>query len=242
MLVRAMYLGLDLEVVEPSSDPLSQIRGNIDFAAMTPLQLSQSIAHGHLEKVKTVLVGGAQVNPALVKQIHSLKTRVFETWGMTETASHVAIRPLNGVNRSDYFSALPGVRFSQDERSCLIVLADHLGGKAIVTNDVVQLLNHHAFCWLGRYDNVINIGGVKIFPEVVEQKLAIHLAGRQFYITAIADEALGEKVVLLIEGELFPLPREIWVSLTKYEKPRAVRFLDRFSRTDNGKIIRGSTL
>jgi len=239
MLVRAMHLGLDLQVVEPSSDPLAEVQGNIDFAAMTPLQLSHSIAQGGLEKVKILLVGGAQVSPALVKQIQTLKTRIFESWGMTETASHVAIRPLNGTRKSDCFSALPGVSFLQDERGCLVVRADHLGGEAIVTNDIVELLSHQHFRWLGRYDNVINSGGVKIFPELIEQKLATHLAARQFYITATADEALGEKVVLLIEGEPFPLPRKIWDSLAKYEKPREVRFLDRFSRTESGKIIRG---
>ncbi len=239
MLVRAMHLGLDLKVAEPSSDPLAELRGAIDFAAMTPLQLSQSIARGRLKMVKTLLVGGAQITPALIKQVDTLKTRVFETWGMTETASHVAIRPLNGVNKSDCFSALPGVRFSQDGRGCLIVRADHLGGEAIVTNDVVELLDHRAFRWRGRYDNVINSGAVKLFPELIEQKLAAHLTTRPFYITAVADELLGEKVVLLIEGEPFPLPREIWASLAKYEKPREVRFLDKFNRTGSGKIIRG---
>ncbi len=239
MLVRAMHLGLELEVTEPSSDPLAAIRREIDFAAMTPLQLSQSITQGRLEKVKTLLVGGAQVSPALIKQTQLLKTRVFETWGMTETASHIAIRPLNGVHKSDCFSALPGVRFSQDERGCLVIQADHLGGEAIATNDVVELLHHRAFRWLGRYDNVINSGSVKIFPELIEQKLAPHLAARQFYITATADEALGQKVVLLIEGEPFPLPQEAWDSLAKYEKPREIRFINRFSCTESGKIIRG---
>ncbi|MCF6354704.1 MAG: o-succinylbenzoate synthase [Candidatus Polarisedimenticolaceae bacterium] len=239
MLVRAMHLGLDLEVVEPSSDPLAEICGEIDFAAMTPRQLSCSIARGRLEKVKTLLVGGAQVSPVLAKQVQMLKTRVFESWGMTETVSHVAIRPLNGACKSDCFSALPGIRFSQDERGCLVVQANHLGGEAIVTNDIVELLSHQRFRWLGRYDNVINSGGVKIFPERIEQKLATCLAARQFYITATADELLGQKVVLLIEGEPFPLPQGIWSSLAKYEKPREVRFLSKFSRTESGKIIRG---
>ena len=238
MLVRALCLGLDLKVAEPSSDPLAGISGNIDFLAMTPMQLSQSILHGRLEKVKTVIVGGAQISPASGEQIQSQKTRIVETWGMTETASHVATRPLNGADKSDCFSALPGVRFSQDNRRCLIIRADHLGGKPIITNDVVELLNDHAFHWLGRHDNVINTGGVKVFPEVIEKKLAVHFTDRQFYIAGRADDILGEKVVLFIEGEPFQLPQEIRDSLTKYEKPGNVEFLDKFSHTSSGKIIR----
>lgn len=238
MLVRAMQLRLNLKVVEPSSDPLADLSESIDFAAMTPMQLSQSIIHKRLGKVKNLIVGGAAINPALAGQIKSRKTRIVETWGMTETASHIALRNLNGPHKSDFFSALPGVHLSQDDRRCLIIQADHLGGKSIITNDVVELLNERAFRWLGRYDNVINTGGVKVFAEVIEKKLAVHLTNRGFYIGALADATLGEKVLLSIEGEPFQLPPEIRASLTKFEQPAEIRFVDEFSRTASGKIIR----
>lgn len=157
---------------------------------------------------------------------------------MTETASHIAIQPLNGPEKSDCFTALPGVSLSKNEQGCLIIQADHLGGKPIITTDVVELLSNHSFRSLGRYDNVINTGGVKIFPEVVEKKLAPYISDRDFYIDKTNDAILGQKVILFIEGEPFELPEETWSSLTKFEKPGKVQFIAKFLCTDSGKIIR----
>jgi len=238
MLVRAMCLDLDLKVIEPTSNPLAKLSENIDFVAMTPMQLASSLTHGQLDRVKTLIVGGAQVNPILIEKIQCQKTRIFETWGMTEAASHIALRPLNGPEKCDCFTALPGISLSKNEQDCLIIQADHLGGKAIITTDVVELLSDHSFRWLGRYDNVINTGGVKIFPEVVEKKLAPHISDRDFFIGEMSDAVLGQKVALFIEGEPFELPEETWVSLTKFEKPQEVRFIAKLPRTSTGKAIR----
>ncbi len=238
MLVRAMCLNLDLKVIEPTSNPLAKLSEDIDFVAMTPMQLANSLTHGQLDRVKTIIVGGAQVNPILIEKIQSQKTRIFETWGMTETASHIALRPLNGPEKSDCFTALPGVSLLKNEQGCLIIQADHLGGKPISTTDVVELLNDHSFRWLGRYDNVINTGGVKIFPEEVEKKLTPHISDRDFFIGEVSDTILGQKVVLFIEGEPFELPEETWASLTKFEKPQEVRFIAKLPRTSTGKAIR----
>jgi len=238
MLVRTMSLNLDLKVIEPTSNPLVNISEDIDFVAMTPMQLSNSVTHGQLDRIKTIIVGGAQVNSILIETIQSQKTHIFETWGMTETASHIALRPLNGPEKSDCFTTLPGVSLSKNERGCLIIQADHLGGKPIITTDVVELLSDHSFRWLGRYDNVINTGGVKILPEVVEKKLASHISDREFFIDKTNDAILGQKVILFIEGKPFELPEETWTSLTKFEKPEKIHFIAKFMRTDSGKIIR----
>ena len=238
VLVRAMCLDLDLKVIEPTSNPLAKLSEDIDFVAMTPMQLANSLTHGQLDKVKTVIVGGAQVNPILIEKIQSQKTRIYETWGMTETASHIALRPLNGPEKSDCFTALPGVSLSKNEQGCLIIQADHLGGNPILTTDVVELLSDYSFRWLGRYDNVINTGGVKIFPEVVEKKIAPHISGRDFFIGEMSDAVLGQKVTLFIEGGPFELPEETWAFLSKFEKPGKIQFIAKFLRTDSGKIIR----
>jgi o-succinylbenzoate synthase len=242
MLVRAICLNLHLTVTDPSSNPLANISGEIDFTAMTPMQLSNSILQNRLEKVKMVLVGGAPINPELTNRIQSQKTRIIETWGMTETASHIALRTLNGQDKSDYFSALPGIHLAQDEHHRLIIRADHLGGKPILSNDVVKLLSKQRFRWLGRYDNVINSGAIKLFPEVIEQKLRSHITERDFFISKIADPILGQKIVLYIEGEPFQLPEHIWDSLTKFEKPNDIQIITAFSRTGSGKLIRDKSI
>jgi o-succinylbenzoate synthase len=238
MLVRTICIGLNLTVTDPSSDPLINTTDEIDFVAMTPMQLSKSILQNRLGKIKTLLVGGAPINPELINYIPLQKTRIIETWGMTETASHIALRALNGPDKLSYFSALPGIHLTQDEHQRLIIRADHLEGKPILSNDAVELLSDQCFRWLGRYDNVINSGGIKLFPEVIEQKLRPHITKRDFFISKISDSILGQKIVLYIEGEPFQLPEDIWDSLTKFEKPNDIRFITEFYRTSSGKLIR----
>ncbi len=232
MVVRAMELGLELKVEEPASS----VETGADFVAMVPLQLENSLAH--LEKFKTALVGGGQVSSNLVEKLQGIDAEIFETYGMTETLTHVAIKRLNGSHKTDCFDALDGVKFEIDKRDCLVIHAPELNPEPIVTNDIVELLNDTEFKWLGRFDNVINSGGVKIYPEVVEAKLASQLQGFRYFITGILDELLGQKVVLVVEGQV-----EVkYDSLEKYERPKEVIFVDKFIETETGKINRLAVL
>jgi O-succinylbenzoic acid--CoA ligase len=228
---------LDLKVVEPSSNPLKNIDETIDFAAMVPLQLVNSL--NDLDQVKTLIVGGGRVNLKLVEKLQNVSTQVYETYGMTETLTHVAIKPLNGPDKSNIFSALDGIRFDLDSRECLVIHATALNPEPIITNDLVDLINENSFRWLGRYDNVINSGGVKIIPEVVEAKLASVILNRRFFITGVADESLGEKVVLVVEGKKIDISRD---SLDKFEEPKEIYFIPKFVETESGKVNRGETL
>ncbi len=233
MVVRALELGLDLKVVEPSSTPLDGMNESIDFAAMVPLQLENSL--DHLNKVKTLIVGGGQVNPTLIKSLESISTQVFESYGMTETLTHVAIKPLNGPQKSDLFHALDGIHFETDDRGCLAIHAPMLNPNPIVTNDLVECVNEKFFRWLGRIDNVINSGGIKIIPEVVEAKLTASIPDRRFFIAGIPDESMGEKVVLVVEGDETEIKLD---SLDKFEQPKEIYYVSEFSETPSGKIHR----
>jgi len=162
--------------------PTENIDGPIDFAAMVPLQLEKSL--DILNKVKVLIVGGGRMNQSLIKKLQSVSTRVYETYGMTETLTHVAIKPLNGPNKSDVFTALEGVRFETDERNCLVVNVPKVNPDPVVTNDIVERINETSFRWLGRFDNIINSGGVKIIPEEVEVKLTSVIRNRRFLLPA----------------------------------------------------------
>ena len=237
MVVRALELGLDLKVVEPSSNPLKNMDEIIDFAAMVPLQLENSL--NDLDQVKTLIVGGGQVSPKLVEKLQIESTQVYETYGMTETLTHVAIKPLNGPNISDLFRALDGIHFEKDDRGCLAIHASALNPVPIVTNDLVELIDENSFRWLGRFDNVINSGGIKIIPEVVEAKLLSIIPNNRFFINGESDESLGEKVVLVVEGNVIEISFD---SLEKFEKPKEIYFISEFLETESGKIRRGETL
>ena len=237
MVVRALELGLDLKVVEPSSNPLKNMDEIIDFAAMVPFQLENSL--NDLDQVKTLIVGGGQVSQQLIEKLQKISTQIFETYGMTETLTHVAIKPLNGPNISDLFRALDGIRFEKDDRGCLAIHASALNPVPIVTNDLVELIDENSFRWLGRFDNVINSGGIKIIPEVVEAKLTEVIPNRRFIIAGLPDDSLGQTVVLIVEGDEIDIPIEF---LDKYEKPKTIHFISEFIETESGKINRVGTI
>ena len=235
MLVRAMILGLDLEFVAPSSHPLDHNEIDFDFVAMVPLQAQNSISQ--LKKVKKLIIGGAAVNKTLEKQLLKLPTKVYETYGMTETITHIAARKLG----EKAFTVLPYVSVSFDDRNCLVIHAPRISPEVIITNDIVELLDENQFIFLGRMDNVINSGGIKLIPEQIEKKLVGKISQR-FFIASKPDDELGEKVVLVIEGEKHELVDSIYESLDKYEKPKEIIFIPKFLDTATGKILRKETL
>jgi len=235
MLVRAMILGLDLAFVAPSSHPLDHNEIDFDFVAMVPLQAQNSISQ--LKKVKKLIIGGAAVNKTLEKQLLKLPTKVYETYGMTETITHIAARKLG----EKAFTVLPYVSVSFDDRNCLVIHAPRISPEVIITNDIVELLDENQFIFLGRMDNVINSGGIKLIPEQIEQKL-VGKINQRFFIASKPDDEFGEKVVLVVESEKHELDDSIYESLDKYEKPKEIIFIPKFLDTVTGKILRKETL
>lgn len=243
MLVRAMHCGMHLVVVEPSLHPLAELSERINFAAMIPPQVSAALedktTRNRLAEIGTVLIGGAPLEPQLETHLRALPNRYFHSYGMTETATHVALRE---IGKDHQYSALPGVRFSADERGCLVIDADHIPER-MITNDLVEMVDSQHFRWLGRIDNAIISGGLKHLPEVLEQKI-VPLVTPSFYVTGEPDEVLGQKLVLVIEGSVWPeekcdhLRERLKNVLTEYEIPKDIRFEKNFHRTATGKIQR----
>jgi O-succinylbenzoic acid--CoA ligase len=237
MLIRSIILGLDLDYVAPTSHPMERLDDYYDFVAMVPLQAKNSISKLHL--VKKLIVGGARINAALEKELMQLpKTLVYETYGMTETITHIAAKRVGDKE----FTVLPHVTLSYDDRQCLVIHAPHIiAEETVVTNDLVELINENQFHFIGRIDNVINSGGVKIIPEQVEQKLDEKIS-RRYFIASKEDNELGEKVILVVEGDAFTIDETIYKSLDKYERPKEVLFIPQFKETENGKVLRKATL
>jgi O-succinylbenzoic acid--CoA ligase len=237
MFVRSFVLGLHMDFVAPSLRPLQKLESCYDFCAMVPLQAQNSLEDLHL--IKKLIVGGAKINSRLEKQLLRLKkTECYETFGMTETVSHIAAKKVG----EKAFRLMPNVSIETDDRSCLIIHVPLLSDETIVTNDLVELTNGNQFKFLGRLDNVINSGGVKINPEQVEEKLADKISPR-FMICGKPDIDLGEKVVLIIESEPFSIEETtVFKGLDKYEKPKEIHFVKQFRESNNGKLLRKETL
>lgn len=251
MLIRAMVLGWHLDRIDSNGAPMIPKAVQYDFSAMVPLQLNNSL--DKLNRIKTLIVGGGEVSDRLKSRLVHLETKIYATYGMTETITHVALMPLNksaGISEANnHFKGLPGVRFSTDHRQCLCIQAPDIAEKEIVTNDIVELISDERFKWVGRYDNVINSGGVKLIPELLESKFS-GLMKRRFFFTAVPDPVLGQKLVLIVEGEpennlrqrLDDFQRQHALDISKYEVPKKVYFTKKILQTENGKIRRKASL
>jgi O-succinylbenzoic acid--CoA ligase len=242
MLVRAMVLGWDLHIVAPAKEALTEYDNDYDFVAMVPYQLYHAIPD--LKKVKKLIVGGGPVSKELTEMLRDLPTEIYATYGMTETISHIAARRINGVGRTDIYETLPNVKLSTDDRGCLTIYAPGIDEEVIITNDLVDLISPSQFRWLGRYDNVINSGGYKIFPETVEEKLASFIE-LPFIIASEKDAELGERVILVIENsQKQPLPNysNALAILESYERPKKIYTITKFPFTETEKIKRGDVL
>lgn len=267
MVVRTFERDLNLLTVAPDGHPLKGMAAGtvIDFCAMVPAQVYNSLQVPEerrvLESMRHLIIGGAPVSYALHEQLKELPGRVWATFGMTETISHIALRKLNGQDASEEYTLLEGVAMETGDSAVigaignLIIHAPYLAPEAIVTNDVVEMTGPRTFRWLGRQDHVINSGGFKIFPEMVEEKIAGVMSGlsslagdadhatQRYFIGSIPDEKLGEVPVLVVE---MPTPDSLLASLAgvlpRHEVPREILFVEKFIETPTGKIIRSATL
>ena len=206
MVVRSLYAGLDLEVYEPSGHPLADWGDTpLRFAAMIPLQVYNTLRvpeeRKRLEQTDILIIGGGAIDAALEQEIRQMPNTVYSTYGMTETLSHIALRRLNGPEASPYYHPFPSVTLSLSPENTLVIDAPLVCDERLVTNDVARLLPDGSFAIIGRKDNIINSGGIKIQIEEVEERLRPYL-DRPYAITAAPDPRLGEAVVLLLASNL----------------------------------------
>jgi len=247
MLVRAMVSGFNLITVAPSANPFENLCISVDFTAITPYQLFHSAESLQKVSVHKIIVGGSPVTSKLEQLSENIPSELYETYGMTETCSHIALRRFNGKEKSDCFTILEGVTIRQDERECLAIKAPHLLKDEIQTNDVVELIGKDSFRWLGRADSAINSGGIKIHPEQVEKKLE-GIIPSGYFISSVPDEVLENKVVLVIESEKYTIGQEQLLKasleslLTKYELPKQILYIPVFSYSSSNKVLRKATL
>lgn len=240
MLVRAIVLKAELIRLPVNSDPLKDLEEeqNIDLIAMVPMQVINALKNestkNKLARIKNVIIGGASINPHLAYQLSEFPNSIYSTFGMTETLSHIALRKLSGESQ-DHFKCIGPTTVSIDDESRLIINAPHLSADLIHSNDMVELIDEKRFRWLGRYDNVINSGGIKLNPEVLEAKIASRIKCR-FFFASKPDPELGEALVLYIEGSAQDV--ELADLLNKFELPREIIFVEKFKEAANGKIVR----
>jgi O-succinylbenzoic acid--CoA ligase len=241
MVVRCMVGGLNLQIVEPSGKPdLSGLK-EVDFCAMVPIQVLNTFkGQNNLTVVKKLLIGGAEITPELESIVYRLPAEVYASYGMAETCSHVALRRLNGPDAQSAYHALPEVSLTMDDRGCLVIASSYLPDQ-IVTNDLVEFTGHHAFKWLGRYDNLINTAGIKIVPEEMEARIA-EKTGLESVLIGVPDKKLGQRPILVLEKKpdlsesiIKPLIEKLFPGNNQI---REIAWITEFPRNESYKLDR----
>ena len=248
MVVRAIERGLKLIDIPPSGRPFANIalqQTPPTFAAIVPLQLYNTLLvekeREALAKTKHVIVGGGAISEEVEKQIRTFPNAIWSTYGMTETLSHIAMRRLSGKEASEWYTPMPGVSLSQDQDGCLIINAPALNSETLITNDIAELRKDGTFRIIGRRDNVICSGGVKLQIEEIERELQ-PLLSSPFMITKKKDPKFGEIVVLLTEGSTEQAKEELQGMNNKYSKPRLFIHIDKLPLTETGKPARAKAI
>jgi o-succinylbenzoate---CoA ligase len=243
MMVRAMELGLKLIIIPPSSNPLNELPKltPIQFAAFVPMQvetiLKSKSGMNFLNSIDNIIIGGAPVSSNLQSKLQRVQSKVYSTYGMTETVSHIALKQLNGNSIEDDFKILPGVEIELDKRGCLKIKSEVTGNQWIYTNDIVELTSKESFKWKGRIDNIINSGGIKIQVEDLESQIQSLIPSLSFIISSIQNPALGEAIVLLSEKRNLTSEEKniLKVELQRYHYPKGFRTVDKLPVTKSGK-------
>ena len=243
LVVRALVAGLDLIVRPASGHPLSDVKQPLRFAAMVPLQVYNTLRtpeeKERLKQTEILIIGGGAIDEALETKIKSLPGAVYSTYGMTETLSHIALRRLNGPAASEHYHPFSSVHLSLSPENTLVIEAPLVCADILQTNDIARIHPDGSFSILGRKDNVINSGGIKIQAEEIEKKLRL-LIPIPFVITSVPDKRLGQAVVLLLAGQpdIQEMEKGIQAILEPYYRPKHILVADCIPQTGNGKVNR----
>jgi O-succinylbenzoic acid--CoA ligase len=256
MLVRAFTIGLQIFAVDPCANPLEKIPAGqwVNFAAFVPYQIENILESKNthsFNRVEKAIIGGAPLNKKTIEGLDGFQCKSWATYGMTETISHIALQLLTGEQKQNFFETLPGITIDLDDRGCLVLCVPYLPER-IITNDVAVMISKNSFIWNGRFDNIINTGGIKVNPEKIEAAVHQYLLTTghtlRFFIHGVDDQQLGSRVVLVIEAItiaedfLRSLASFLAASLSNYEIPKDALLVANFSETPNGKINRLQTV
>jgi len=241
MVVRSIERGLKLISVEPSGHPLSNVE-YVDFAAMVPMQVYNSLQvpeeRERLMRIRHLIIGGGAIDDQMAAELRTFPNAVWSTYGMTETLSHIALRRISGPDASEWYTPFPSVRVTHNDEDCLVINAPEVCEKPLITNDIVEFSSDHSkFRIIGRRDNVICSGGIKIQIEEVERHLRPHLHV-PYLLTKRHDPKFGEVAVLLTEGSVEEAREVCQRMLSKYHQPRYYLHVARIPLTETGKPAR----
>lgn len=216
MAVRARLTGGSLTWEKPSNRPLREYCGEpIDLLAVVPSQMIYILDNlDEIPPLRNIIIGGAPIPAEVRRRITKSGLNAYETYGMTETASHIALRRVTDPPLP--FMPLDGIRIDTDAESRLVI--DMAPWQRIVTNDVARVNTDGSFEILGRADNAIITGGKKVHPEQLEDSINTFIY-HEVMVTSVPCDKWGQKIVLIVDDSSCPMSDEEIIQLCRLNLP-----------------------
>ncbi len=193
-LFRALRGNYQIHFVEASRDFIDILPASLkfDLVSLAVIQFSELLESdiAQLARFENVLLGGSAIPAYLEEKSVQLGINAFIGFGMTETLSHIALRKLG----NDYYHCLEGITVDSSEQGMIIQQND----KTITSTDIIEKPDNKSFKWIGRNDFVINSGGIKIIPELIENAVSSKF-NVKIVLIGIPDVTYGEKAILVSE-------------------------------------------
>ena len=251
VVVRSLVQGLNMQVVAPCGHPLANAEQIPDFVALTPMQVFNTLnvpeECERLKQVRHLIIGGGAVNADMAAVLKTFPNAVWSTYGMTETLSHIALRRLSGAEASLWYTPFNGVDVSPSAEDTLVIHAPKVCPEVLHTNDIVAFNEKGQFRILGRKDNTINTGGIKVQIEEVEIRLHAEVPSLPLMITSAPHPKFGEQIVLLVESQSDDMREEVKVQLKEaigqlpvYWQPKMIIVVPKLPQTGTGKPDRAT--
>ncbi len=207
------------------------------LVSLVPTTLARLLDAGWREpaSLRTVLLGGAAIPPALLERAAQAGVPVTPTYGMTEACSQIA------TAGTPLFCTRVTIAHDGEIVVGGPTVSPGLGG-VLRTGDLGELDARGHLRITGRKADTIISGGENVAPTEVEAVLAEHPAVAEAAVHGRPDAQWGEAVVATVvlrgaatEAELraFAAAR-----LAPFKVPKAIAFADALPRTASGKLLR----
>jgi O-succinylbenzoic acid--CoA ligase len=232
------------------------------YTAMVPTQLRQLLDEGGpgltaLRAFDAVIIGAAATPATLAERAADAGVTVVPAYGMSETASGCVYdgRPLDvvdlrladpdaeGVGRVE----LTGPMLANGYRLAPELTATAFAGGWFHTGDAGRLTGDGRLEVLGRTDDLINTGGVKVAPVLVERVLAAQRGVREACVVGLPDERWGQAVAAAVvpvdpadPPEEAALADAVRGAVGRTAVPKRFGFVDRLPLRGPGKVDRGA--
>jgi o-succinylbenzoate---CoA ligase len=244
MIIRALIGKTNIILCKPSVIPFNKLLKEIDFIALTPLQLDGLLKNEKIfSKIRLAIIGGGTISERHIEQLKDVSTDCYQTYGMTETVSHIAVRNLKNYSENKSYKCLKNNTVTTNSNNQLIVNSKNLYISSLTTNDIAQITGNDEFIIKGRVGSIINSGGFKVSIESIEEMLSKSLKKRLFFIDHIKCDKLGEKIILIVDKRINL--EEITSSINKImdhkKRPKEIYYTPNFYYNENQKIDRLKT-